>query len=89
MFYILQNWANGRLVDNQFFHRLVSEQVLVKDAFQRSLGNVTIFDRFRVDDHYRAVGAHAQTVRDGAGNVLGVVGVVQAILLDKFDQSFF
>ncbi|MCB0175875.1 MAG: hypothetical protein KDJ97_35565 [Anaerolineae bacterium] len=63
-------------------HRLVVEQVLLKDQLQGGLVNLLVFDPVRVDNHHRPVAAHRQAVGDLAGGMMRVFGIVQAVLLD-------
>jgi hypothetical protein len=42
-----------------------------------------------MDNHNRAILADTQAVSNGTGNMVGVVGVVKAMLLDQLSQPFF
>src|SRR5688572_18220247 len=55
-----------RIRDEQFRHRLTTDQVLDDDAFQVRRRAVAIPGAFRVDHHDRPARAHAQAVRLGA-----------------------
>jgi hypothetical protein len=80
---LLQNRLAGGIFDHEGFDGLAATEVFVEDALQGGRVNVMVFGGAGMDDQNRTAAADAQAVGDLAGDMLGVVRVVQTMLLDQ------